>query len=214
MNKGFFIAVTALVVSSSTFAQSTTQLQYKNTNLSNALTGKITVNGVSNNVYIGALNFNQQGSTNLLTTFCVDPSSMLNKDFHSYNVSNLNFNDPAGLGLAGKIMTSSWSNNMTADQQAAMQLAIWSAVTDNGSSFNANGSKFKVSGVSDSVLKLASTYYSTGFNATTGVGPVTLYTTNAKGGQSQMQAVPEPATMAALGLGALGLLRRRKAKKA
>jgi hypothetical protein len=214
MNKGFFIAVSTLVVSSSAFAQNTTSLKYSSTNRSDALTAKITVGGVSNNVYIGALNFQQQGSTNLLTTFCIDPSSMLNKDFHTYNVSNLNFSDPAGLGLAGKIMTSNWNTNMNANQQAALQLAIWSAVTDNGSSFNANGSKFKVSGVSDSVLQLASTYYSTGFKASTGTGPVTLYTTTAKGGQSQMQAVPEPATMAALGLGALGLLRRRKAKKA
>lgn len=214
MNKGFFIAVTSLVVSASSFAQNSTNLQFSSMNRSDALTGKITVGGVTENVSLGAINFKQQGKPDLLTTFCVDPSSMLNRDFHCYDVSNLNFNDPTGLGLAGKIVTSNWNNKMTADQQAAMQLAVWSAVTDNGSSFNANGSKFKVTGVSDSVLKLASTYYSTGYGATSGFTPATLYTTTAKGGQSQIQAVPEPATMAALGLGALGLLRRRKAKKA
>jgi len=162
-------------------------------------------------VDIGKLLF-QDGSQKL-TTVCADLGSVLDGNGHSYALS---FTDPfagTNLSLAGDIVEADFNKATNAESGAALQLAVWSALYNGGSSFDANGSGFKVTGVSNPVLQLATTYYQD-FN----VKGKALYfeTSGGCGGQSQLgpSPAPEPASMAALCIGAVGLLARRKRLRA
>jgi hypothetical protein len=117
------------------------------------------------------------------------------------------------MSLAAKILATGFSSATTADQQAGLQLAIWDAIYDNGSSFSSGTGNFSVvSGVSNTVLNYASSYFTAGKNSNPTTA-VELFSSQGAGGQSQLHVVPEPASMAVLGLGALGLIRRRRNKK-
>ncbi len=187
-------------------------LKFTGTNLSNTRSGSITVNGEGpRNVMIGKLNFTTGTST--IETYCADALRTLNTSFHDYTSLTVDTQASGNLALAGRIIAKSYDGANTADQQAGLQLAIWSALYDGGTSFTANGSNFEVDGVSGGVLSYASTYYSQGKNyIVPATKLVTLYSSQAHGAQSQMtvSTVPEPATMTALALGAAAMLRRRR----
>lgn len=209
MKKAILIVTASIGLGAMANAQATS-MQFISMDRSDALTGSITVSGTTKSVYLGAIKF-KEGS-NFLTTYCVDPLNALNGSNNPYDKSILNTGDGTGLGLAGKILAANFTSAKTANEQAALQLAIWSALEDNGTSFNASGTNFKANNFSTTVLGLASTYYTKGFT-TTPTAQVNFYKAGGAGGQSQIQVVPEPATMAMLGLGALGMLRRRKVAK-
>lgn len=185
-------------------------LTYTGMNRSDALTGTVTLDGNSKNVYIGAINFTD--GTNSLMTYCADLASPLNGSGHNYNLSSVDFGDVTGLGLAARIVAIHYDVANTADKQAGLQLAVWSALYDNGASFSASGVRFQVnSGVNANALNFASTYYLAGVSASP-TNSVDFYATAQAGGQSQLHAVPEPASMAVLALGVAGVLRRRSKK--
>jgi hypothetical protein len=110
----------------------------------------------------------------------------------------------------------------TAEQGSALQLAIWDVLVDGGDGLG-NGT-FQASNVSVGAGSFVSTYLS---DALVGVSTVATYyqpTSHGPNGDLYQgiigpggghipndgpDPVPEPTSMAALGLGALGLLRRR-----
>ena len=202
------LAMGFLTVASVANAQS---LKFLGTQLNPVDNGTIMVNGTTTTVPMGAFVFST-GSGNI-TTYCADALAALNSNSNPYTVGAVNMSNGTGLALAAKILNSGFGSATTADQQAGLQLAIWDALYDNGSSFNASAGNMKVvSGVNAASLGFASSYYTAGVNSSATSG-VELFKATSPGGQDQLHVVPEPATLAILGMGALGLIRRRKLSK-
>lgn len=209
------ITISALLAASALSAiASADNLQYIGLDYTGTITGDVTFkdNGksVTEDAYIGKLLF-KDGSTDV-STVCADITSELNGSVHTYSVSSTNPANKNGLSYAGDIVAADFSKATNASEGAALQLAVWSAEYNGGSTFNANGSGFKVTGVSQAILAQAATYYQDYDKA----GSAKYFEIAANcGGQSQLTAnpAPEPASMAALVLGAGGLIaRRRKAR--
>ncbi len=206
------LLLVALVATISSFAQADS-LQFTGAELSNIGTARIQVNGgAPKNVGAGRLKFSDGANT--ILTYCFDAESPLNSGVHSYSPSIVDTNSANGLGYAGRIIGNYFSSAVTNDQQAGLQLAIWSAIYDANTSFTENGANFKVTNVSSAVIAWANTYYQgkdLPLNFTT---QVKAFSTQETGGQSQLtvEAVPEPASMLALTAGLAALARKRKQK--
>lgn len=164
----------------------------------------VKLNGATENVGVGILKFLNGSST--LYTVCGDLSSPLDNSAHSYSLA-VTPNDNSGIGKAGHIVSTYFKDALTSNDKATgLQLAVWEAIYDDGATFNASAGKFELpsnSGVSAAALSYASLYY----GATSGVA--NRYSSSACGSQAQFSPVPEPASMAAIGLGAIGVFRRR-----
>lgn len=94
---------------------------------------------------------------------------------------------------------------------AALQMAIWEVMVDgNGDLFHGN---FKDDGTSSSIRNLAASYLATDLTSVSDEGYWLKSVTHPNGkNQDMIGPVPEPASMAVLGMGVVGLLRRRNKK--
>ncbi|MEI8281473.1 MAG: PEP-CTERM sorting domain-containing protein [Armatimonadota bacterium] len=202
------LAMSILAVASVANAQS---LKFTGTQLGSVNSGTINVNGTTETVAMGALTFSTGSGS--IVTYCADATSPLNSNSNPYSVGPVNMTNGTGLALAAKILASGFSSAISADQQQGLQLAVWDALYDNGASFNAGTGNMKVvSGVGASALSFASSYYSAGVSSSATSG-VELFKASGAGGQDQLHVVPEPASLAVLGLGVFGLIRRRRTNK-
>ncbi|MHB8637535.1 MAG: PEP-CTERM sorting domain-containing protein [Fimbriimonadaceae bacterium] len=211
------LTISTLIVGTalSAFA-SADNLKFLGLDYSGTLSGNVTYfnsathSDQSENVYIGKLLF--QDGASKIATVCADLSSPLNSASNPYTASFTNPLLNTNLSKAGDIVAADFNHATNAQSGAALQLAVWSALYNGGSTFNANGPDFKVSGISNSVLQQAATYYKD-FNVK---GSAEYFNSpSGCGGQSQLTVnpTPEPASMAALGIGIAGLIaRRRKAR--
>lgn len=205
-NSAALVVIAAAVLSSTASAQN---LQYSGLARPDTLTANVSVNGGAfTSLYAGSLKFTD--GTETIFTYCADPLSVLNSNFNTYSSSLVDLDGASSMSLAGKILATNYQTADTAEEQAGMQLAIWSALLDGGPAFNANGTNFKVNNVSASALNFASSYFASAVNP--GDTFVTLFSSNAAGAQSQLTAspVPEPFTMGLLGAAGLGLALRRR----
>lgn len=208
LSKAVLVAVSLLAVCSA-YAQ---DLKFTGLGLRDALTIKIALNGGEfKNTKAGILKMTDGAQT--FESYCADVFSPMNTSYHSYTSSNVDFDAGTNLAMAGKIVANNYFDADTATEQAALQIAIWSAIHNGGDSFNQNGSVFKVTGVSSEVLSLASLYFDKGFE--TPVNSATYFGSTEVGAQSQIMAnpVPEPGTMLALGAGVAALIASRRKKK-
>lgn len=186
-------------------------LRFTGSELSNANVVRISVNGNAfQNVVAGRLKF--QGPNGEILTYCADAVSPLNSATHQYSTATVLATGLDGLSRAARILGQNFGTANTRDQQAALQIAVWSALYDNASTFQANGPNFRVTNVSDSIVHLATSYYASGSIPLSPGQQVIKFSSNAPGAQSQFTVVPEPGTMAALGLGAAAMMRRRRRK--
>ena len=197
-----------LAVASVANAQS---LKFTGSQLGSINSGTIMVNSTTETVGMGALVFSTGSGS--IVTYCADALSFLNTSSNPYTVGPVNMTNGTGIALASRILLSGFNSATTADQQAGLQLAMWDAIYDNGASFNASAGNLKVvSGVNAATLGFASTYYASGASSSATTG-VELFKSTGGGGQDQLHVVPEPASLAVLGLGVFGLVRRRKTSK-
>ncbi|MBL8059458.1 MAG: PEP-CTERM sorting domain-containing protein [Chthonomonas sp.] len=189
-------------------------LKFTGTDLDNPHTVSIRVNG-SNAVSVKAGRLVFTDGSRTFATYCADALRFLNYSWNNYSSSTVDTTGLDGLAKAGRIVGAHFNDANTANQQAGLQLAVWSALYDNGAAFNANGTNFKVTGANSQSLSLAEMYYQ---SASQQLPPTTLvrhYAGQGNHAQNQLtvECVPEPVSMAALGLGLAGMIRRRRSAK-
>ncbi len=217
MKLALILGAVAALASTSVFAD---QLQFTGLNTDPGLHVTIDLN-LDNTIYHVAaakLNFTDLTTNTNLVTVCADLEEALNGGVHNYNVSTIPSSGDPGLDLAAEIVASSFASAVDPYQQAALQLAVWDAVYNDQGSFNlgAGAPHLTVSNWDgtpltnqNTITADASNYYNAGLTFN---GHSTYYDSQSAGGQSQLapQSVPEPASFAALGIGLIGLVARRK----
>ena len=215
MNKALLVTVLVAITVGSAFAD---QLQFTGLNTDPGLhvTVDLNLNSTVYHVAAAKLNFNDITTGTSITTICADLTQSLNGSVHNYGTSIIPVSGNAGLDLAAQIVGANFSVAIDYLQQAALQLAAWDAIYNDGANFDLSGAAPHLSLVSwngtpasdqATILADASAYYSNGLNAG---AHSTYYQTQDAGGQSQLAPVPEPLSIAALGMGLIGLIKRRK----
>jgi len=144
------------------------------------------------------------GGTGTSATFTTAPASI----------------NPNNLGAAAWIVNTFGYGNLTNDQWAGVQIAVWKAEFETDSNYNLNqgnvrfsvGSSTSSTALTDAAIYLAA-WTKAGY-ATSSAILVNYATVNLNHYQYQLIAVPEPSTLVVAGLGGLGLvgygLRRRR----
>lgn len=201
---------------------------------------QIKFDGAKKNVFAGQLNHSFKGGVGSLawlndktiSTFCSEPTQYVSSTRIQYERVDVPQLDPNVWSINGQAKKSAIDQLMrvaystvtnaatTNDMAAAFQIAVWKIGYDfdgTAGSLNVNSGRFRV-GMSngtqisgnlksqvDSLLAASVTT-----KPVTGYGSVIALHSDCN--QDQLTAVPEPASMAALGIGIAGLLRRRAKK--
>lgn len=99
---------------------------------------------------------------------------------------------------------------LTIEQQTAVQVALWEVRYD--SSFNLDSGNFKTMAINSTVKANAQAILADVLNPTGLIGNAYYYESQINS-QDLMGPVPEPASLAALGIGAMALIRKRRNRK-
>lgn len=169
----------------------------------------IRYNGNTTSVFAGKLKFQDMTSNVLFNTVCGDLDNHISFG-QTYNVNKqLAASVSTTMGAAGNIVAKYFNQATTNTEKAALQLAVWEAIYDyNGAGTpNFNAGNFRIVSASNSIKTKAAEFYS----AVTITGAAIYFKPDPlNAGQGQLGPVPEPATMAVLGLGVAALLRKRR----
>ncbi|MDX2065345.1 MAG: PEP-CTERM sorting domain-containing protein [Fimbriimonadaceae bacterium] len=180
----------------------------------------VTVNYLGNNLAVAAGAQDASYNSSSFLGYCVDITKFNNLPT-SYEVTPVNASTTLPNGIRVSKLYNKYAAGATGNQAAALQLAIWDVLYDNGDGLSSGTFK---SGVSGSIL---SNYNTIIADSLTGISDLATHfdPTNhgTKGDKNQgligpatflpPAPVPEPSSMAVLGLGALAF-RRRRSKKA
>ncbi len=169
----------------------------------------ITYKGSSYNVLSGPMSAKYNGGP-AFEAYCVDLDHWNTGNPSIYTVSPSPITNLTYGGRAAYLYNKYAASVDTKAKGAALQLAIWDVVTDNGDGLG-NG-QFKSSGLTTEVKNLANSYLADSAGKS---GMAVLFSAVDHGvrcdkNQNFMGPVPEPASLAAFGIGIASLLRRRK----
>ena len=155
-----------------------------------------------------------------IEAYCVDLDHSISSGM-SWNVNVLELGShPEGavnVALAKNVLASNYFSVSTNNQGAALQLAVWDALYDGGDGLTTGG--FQARNMSAGLISAYNTVFAT---QNSPINPVSNYTFNYYEATSHgpnnnkyqdlvsLEPVPEPATMAIFGLGALAAMRKRK----
>ncbi|MBS1718205.1 MAG: PEP-CTERM sorting domain-containing protein [Armatimonadetes bacterium] len=157
--------------------------------------------------YASSLNFTSSAIYGNIYTYCVDLDNYIhagdNWDANVLDSQSLS----GGLKEAGNILGNAFFQADNADKAAGLQLAMWEAIYDGGATLDLSVGNFKSTGETAAADAWAQTYYA---YRTVDAHAVYFQPVAGSGGQGQMTAVPEPATMIGLGTMAVALLKRKR----
>ncbi|MFN8220203.1 MAG: PEP-CTERM sorting domain-containing protein [Fimbriimonadales bacterium] len=168
----------------------------------------VSTGGNGHQFMAGAMDITLGGGPHV-EAYCVDLlHSVSNGNSYNVNVKPMSMQGPYGDRAAWLFQTYAPAVD-TSEKGAALQLAIWDVVSDGGDGFGAGWFQTSETG---SLLSQAQTY----LNASIGQSG-SAYWLEATGhgehndrNQNLMTTVPEPSSIAAVAVGAMALLRRRR----
>lgn len=234
--KKLSLILTTIALGAIAGAQDSTNMKFVGTG---AGRGDITIkfDGTKRNVFAGQLKHNFSGGVGSLewlngktvSTFCSEPTQGVSTKRIGYDRVDVPQLDPAVWSVNGAAkqqaidtlfkvaygtVTAAAASN---DAAAAFQIAVWKIGYDfdgSANSLNLSAGRFTAGlrgGQSlDAGLKAQVENYLTAASMTNMNAAGTAIALHSDCNQDQLTAVPEPATMAALGIGVVGMLRRRR----
>ena len=187
----------------------------KLTSLGRGQTVTIKYNGTTKNVFAGELNFRNMSTNASFTTMCVDLDHFVGINQSWAFNTTLSQSMASGYRKAGNVFANNNGAVNSNMKGAALQIAVWAARyglnlnTNTASSSNSFKLDTSFYNNNSSLINLAKAYWNTMNNNAQAI----IYTPNpTDAGQEQVGCVPEPASMAALALGAATIIRRRRSK--
>lgn len=224
MKKCFALGIT-LAAASASFAQENVSIKFLNTGAGRNV--KMSVNSGSDfkGAFGGQLNLqvNTSSTSKIIAGLCADPSVNMASGTTQATATTSNALGDRGARAAHLINT--YFNSILAESNAAikndkmmaLQVAVWEVLVEDLPTFSVATGAFRAKAFDGGNFSSAQQGYINTYLANNGTSVADYYqaasVNNCPVSQSVMAPVPEPATIGALSVGALALLRRRRSKR-
>lgn len=182
-----------------------------------AVTGTSTLDGFSRTIPTGQLfyEYEDNGVHGTFSALCAQFPQPVNTQYLQYSsaLAPLGYRG-AGFDHAARIAGSYFDGAVSPSEAAGVQLAVWEALYDDGPVLDLSAGHFVTSSFGAMTDFGSPAYFAALYYQPPGGQAYDVQFPAGPTGQATLTTgftpVPEPASMAALGLGALGLMRRRK----